>query len=149
MQQLDYLEEPDMFHDIFGHIPLFMDHQYADFMHDFGLLGVQWKHDPQAIQALRSLYWFTIEFGVVREEAGRRIYGAGILSSFGESKQIFEDSTMIHPFDVAAILGTEFRTDMMQNAYFEADSMQQFLRCLAVVIDHLRHAVQRPARRVG
>ncbi|MDX1478489.1 MAG: hypothetical protein R3301_12335 [Saprospiraceae bacterium] len=143
MEQLDYLEEPDMFHDIFGHIPLFMDGSYAEFMYAFGKLGVQWKDNPAAIAALRSLYWFTIEFGLVVEERGRRIYGAGILSSYGESKQVFDMTTVVHPFDLGRILGTEFRTDIMQNAYFEAESMQQFLGCLPLVQDQLRETQRR------
>jgi phenylalanine-4-hydroxylase len=130
MAQLDYLEEPDMFHDIFGHIPLLMDPVYADFMHAFGKLGHDNANHPEIIMALRSLYWFTIEFGLVHNNGAPRIYGAGILSSYGESKSIFHPGTRIHTFSLQQILETEFRTDVMQNQYFLAGSMDEFLHCL-------------------
>ena len=130
MEQLDYLEEPDMFHDVFGHIPLLMDEAYAQFMHEFGRIGMRWSANDQAIQSLRSLYWFTIEFGLTENHGNRGIYGAGILSSFGESKQVFEDQTQVFPFELDAILSTEFRTDVMQNQYFACKDLNQFLSCL-------------------
>lgn len=137
MQQLDYLEEPDMFHDIFGHIPLFMDEQYANFMHAFGQMGVLWMHNATAVSALRSLYWFTIEFGLLKSNAGRRIYGAGILSSYGECRQVFDAETTVCSFDIDQILTTEFRTDAMQNVYFDISGMQEFLTCLPAVEQYL------------
>ena len=82
------------------------------------------------INALRSLYWFTIEFGLVREQGQRRIYGAGILSSFGESKQIVSTNVECMPFEIYRILHTDFRTDVMQSVYFEAQGMEEFLSCL-------------------
>ncbi|HLF62969.1 MAG TPA: phenylalanine 4-monooxygenase [Saprospiraceae bacterium] len=137
--QLDYLEEPDMFHDIYGHIPLLMDPRYADFMHAFGQLGHKYIDNEKAVSALRSLYWFTIEFGLLVSQGKRRIYGAGILSSYGESKSIYHHETMLHPFSIRRILETEFRTDVMQSQYFVAESMDEFLQCLKVTKDVLHH----------
>ena len=72
--QLDYLEEPDMFHDIFGHIPLFMNQDYADFAQKIGALASHWKHDIQKIEKIQRLYWFTVEFGVIRRERKIKSY---------------------------------------------------------------------------
>lgn len=82
-EQLDYLEEPDMFHDTFGHIPLLADPTYSKFMHAFGKVGAEFIGNPQTIIELQRLYWFTIEFGLMQNKNGKRVYGAGILSSFG------------------------------------------------------------------
>lgn len=125
--QLDYLEEPDMFHDIYGHIPLLIDPRYADAMHILGQMGHEYIRHEKVINALRSLYWFTIEFGLVLSEGALRIYGAGILSSFGESKAIFNSDTIRYPFSLSEILATDFQTDKMQSQYFVAESMDQFL----------------------
>jgi phenylalanine-4-hydroxylase len=137
MEQLDYLEEPDMFHDIFGHVPLLMDGKYAEFMHRIGRLGVKWAANKTAVQTLRSLYWFTIEFGLVCETGGRRIYGAGILSSFGESLQVMDAATECAQFDLKEIIQMDFRTDSMQNTYFTANSFDAFLRCIGLVEKYL------------
>jgi len=138
LDQIDYLEEPDMFHDIFGHVPLLMDKNYAHFMHVIGQLGVKWSRNIHAVSALRSLYWFTIEFGLVSEGLDRRIYGAGILSSFGESKQVMDAQTACIPFDISRIMHTDFRTDTMQNTYFTAHSFDEFLNCLEDVEKFLK-----------
>lgn len=126
-EQFDYLEEPDMFHDIFGHVPLLNHKPYADFMERIGHLGVKWASNDSVVNALRSLYWFTIEFGLLTEHDERRIYGAGILSSFGESEQVMNASTECLMFEVDSILRTEFRTDVMQEVYYVAPSYKAFL----------------------
>ena len=82
--QLDYLEEPDVFHDVFGHVPLLAQPAVADFMQELGLLGLQAMELGQLHRVAR-LYWYTVEFGLALERGEPRIYGAGILSSFGES----------------------------------------------------------------
>ncbi|MCL4154434.1 UNVERIFIED_CONTAM: hypothetical protein GTU68_020010, partial [Idotea baltica] len=83
--QLDYLEEPDMFHDIFGHVPLLMHPRYADFMQEVGRIGYACRADPKLLDAMERLYWYSIEFGLVTSPDGHRIYGAGTLSSYGET----------------------------------------------------------------
>lgn len=122
--QLDYLEEPDMFHDIFGHIPLLMDSDYADYMQEIGSLGMQYKGNSAVINSLRSLYWFTIEFGLIGKNEKPEIYGAGIISSFGESKHIYENKDVtIKNFDLNEILKKEIVTSEIQHLYYTVDSM--------------------------
>ena len=130
MDQLDYIEEPDMFHDIFGHIPLLADPAYASFMFEFGSLGSKHRDNRHIVDSLRSLYWFTIEFGLTRTPDGRRIYGAGILSSFGESRRVMETNTEVLRFDLERILHQGFRTDSLQELYYETSSFEQFLECM-------------------
>ena len=118
-EQLDYLEEPDMFHDIFGHIPLYLNREYADFAQKLGALGVRYAHDEQKITQLQRLYWFTIEFGVIRQGGQLKVYGAGICSSLQETKHLYADNAVvIKPFDLDTIMAQEFVIDKVQMLYF-------------------------------
>ena len=143
MDQLDYLEEPDMFHDIYGHIPLLVEARYADFMQRIGQLGTDWSHDEEVVRALRSLYWFTIEFGMLSHLGQRKIYGAGILSSYGESRRVVMASTECLAFDIDRILGTDFRTDTMQECYYGAPTYDAFLASIDDVESILSHRLKR------
>ncbi len=123
-KQLDYLEEPDMFHDIFGHIPLLTNTQFADFAQKLGAIGVRYKNRPSVIRQLEKIYWFTIEFGLINQD-GLKIYGAGILSSFGETNSIFNSNPELIPFDINKIISTEFTKSEMQSRYYVLDSFEQ------------------------
>lgn len=129
-KQLDYLEEPDMFHDIFGHTPMIIDRDYADFMQRFGELGVQHGDDPQKVKGLQNLYWFSIEFGLIRVNGSRQTYGAGIASSYGETNHVFEDKVKVDDFDIDAILEHDFINSEIQNHYFELQSFEQLYAAL-------------------
>lgn len=118
MDKLDYLEEPDMFHDIFGHVPLLSNPVYAQFVHHFGKLGQRFIGNPVKLKQLQRLYWFTIEFGLIQEDR-LRIYGAGILSSFGETNMALDPSKIQHKsFDLNEILNMDFVTSEMQEKYY-------------------------------
>lgn len=127
---LDYLEEPDMFHDIFGHVPLLSNSIFSAFMQEFAQLGCDFINDKEKIKQLQRLYWFTIEFGVIKENGIIKSYGAGILSSFGETNQIAELKANFHSFEMDTILQKEFRTDVMQEDYFVIDSYEQLFESL-------------------
>lgn len=122
MEQLDYLEEPDMFHDIFGHIPLFMNKDYAAFAQKMGELGVKYSQDEQIVKELQRIYWFTVEFGLVKEQ-GTKIYGAGIISSFGETNFVYTDEPEIIPFSLEEVIATDFCNSEIQTKYFLLESM--------------------------
>jgi phenylalanine-4-hydroxylase len=124
-KQLDYLEEPDMFHDVFGHIPLLANAVFSDFACEFGKLGVKAIGNEQLLIELQRLYWFTIEFGLINSEKGMRIYGAGLMSSFGESTSSLGNDIHVLPFDIDKILNQPFKNDEPQSLYFAINDLQQ------------------------
>lgn len=130
MAELDYIEEPDMFHDVFGHIPLLTNTAYAAFMEGFGKLAMKWVEVPEMIALLGRVYWFTIEFGLLREHRQAKIFGAGIISSPGETANSLSDQSARHPFDIAQMLSTDYRTDIVQPDYFVIDSFDQLCAAL-------------------
>ncbi len=132
MEQLDYLEEPDMFHDIFGHVPLLSDPVFSDFAQEFGKLGCTVLNDPERIVMLQRLYWFTIEFGLI-QQYGLKIYGAGIASSFGEANSSISGEIPTVPFDIDVVMQTKFRTDVMQSQYVVIESFEQLFESLLKV----------------
>ena len=128
-KSLDYLEEPDMFHDIFGHIPLLSNEIFSAFTHEFGKLGLKYIRNEEALKKLQRLYWFTIEFGVISEDKVKA-YGAGIMSSYGETNRIANRECTFFDFDIEAILHKDFRTDVMQEEYFVIKNLEQLYNCL-------------------
>ncbi|OGX82319.1 phenylalanine 4-monooxygenase [Hymenobacter glacialis] len=143
--QLDYLEEPDMFHDVFAHVPLLTDRFFADFLQAVGTLALQHLHDALAVELLSRLYWFTVEFGLIREDENLRIYGAGILSSAGETRFCLSDEPARRAFDVADILATPYVKDRMQDVYFIIESYEQLAASVpALETELLRLLAQRP-----
>jgi phenylalanine-4-hydroxylase len=125
--QLDYLEEPDVFHDVFGHVPLLAQPAIADFMQAIGEAGLQ-ALELGALHRLARLYWYTVEFGLTRENGGLRIYGAGILSSFGESRFALESPEPHRPaFDLARVLRTRYCSNAFQQSYFVIESFEDLL----------------------
>ena len=126
--QLDYLEEPDVFHDVFGHVPLLAQPAVADFMQELGFLGEQ-AMDIGQLHRVARLYWYTVEFGLAREANRIKIYGAGILSSFGESHYSLESAKPHRlAFDLKRVLRTRYRTDAFQQSYFVIDRFEDALK---------------------
>jgi phenylalanine-4-hydroxylase len=126
-EQLDYLEEPDVFHDVFGHVPMLADPVFADYMVAYGEGGLR-SLQFDALKQLARLYWYTVEFGLIREAGGLRIYGAGIVSSYAESVFALDsDSPNRIGFDLARVMRTDYRIDDFQQNYFVIDSLDQLL----------------------
>jgi len=126
--QLDYLQEPDVFHDVFGHVPMLADPVFADYLAAYGR-GGQRALGLDALKYLGRLYWYTVEFGLVAEPEGLRIYGAGIVSSFSESRFALEDPSPNRiAFDMARVMRTEYRIDDFQQNYFVIPSFEELLR---------------------
>ena len=127
-EQLDYLEEPDLFHDTFGHVPLLADPVFADYMQAYGegALKALRLGGETALAQLARLYWYTVEFGLVREAGGLRLYGAGIVSSRGETLYSLESDTPKRlGFDLLRIMRTQYRIDDFQRCYFVIDDFAQ------------------------
>jgi phenylalanine-4-hydroxylase len=123
--ELDYLEEPDVFHDLFGHVPLLAHPVFADYMVEYGKAGPA-AAQLNAIPLLSRLYWYTIEFGLISTAEGLRAYGAGILSSHGELEYSIEsDAPNRIGFNLERVLATEFRIDAYQETYFVIDGFNQ------------------------
>lgn len=142
--ELDYLEEPDMFHEVFGHCPLLTNQAYADFTHTYGKLGLKATHEDRVM--LLKLYWFTIEFGLIKAASGLRIYGGGILSSKNETIYALEsDEPIRKPFDVLDVLRTPYRINIMQPIYFIIDSFDVLFQLIEMDLIGLIHE----ARRLG
>lgn len=126
--QLDYLQEPDVFHDVFGHVPLLADPVFADYMQAYGRGGLR-SLEHGALHRLSRLYWYTVEFGLVREDGGIRIYGAGIVSSHGESIFALDDPSPNRiMFDLKRVMRTKYRIDDFQQNYFVLHSFDELLR---------------------
>jgi phenylalanine-4-hydroxylase len=130
MSELDYLEEPDMFHDVFGHAPLLSNSDYAAFMEAFGKLALKWFHVPEAVELIARIYWYTIEFGMIREDNMVRIFGAGIMSSHGETLHALSDRSAKLPFDIDVTLATGFRKDVLQETYFVINAFSELCTAL-------------------
>ncbi|MDF0606334.1 phenylalanine 4-monooxygenase [Neisseriaceae bacterium TC5R-5] len=130
-QQLDYLQEPDVFHDLFGHVPLLMNPVFADYLQAYGRGGMKAK-SLGALPMLARLYWYTVEFGLIQTAQGLRIYGAGIVSSRTESVYCLQNSRPNRlGFNLARIMRTHYRIDTFQQSYFVIDSFQQLFDATA------------------
>ena len=126
-EQLDYLQEPDVFHDVFGHVPLLADPVFADYMQAYGLGGLR-ALNFHSLEKLARLYWYTVEFGLIREKGALRLYGSGIVSSFGESQFALESPSPNRiGFDLERVMRTQYRIDDYQQSYFVIDSFDDLL----------------------
>lgn len=126
--QLDYLQEPDVFHDVFGHVPMLADPVFADYLAAYGR-GGQRALGLDALKYLGRLYWYTVEFGLIQEPEGLRIYGSGIVSSFAESRFALDDPSPNRiVFDLPRVMRTEYRIDDFQQNYFVVPSFDELLR---------------------
>ena len=126
-ENLDYLQEPDVFHDVYGHVPLLADPVFADYMEAYGK-GGQRAMGRGVLTNLARLYWYTVEFGLIKTDKGMRIYGAGILSSKSESIFSLEDASphRIH-FDLKRLMQTDYRIDDFQQTYWVINDFEELL----------------------
>jgi phenylalanine-4-hydroxylase len=126
--ELDYLAEPDLFHDFFGHVPLLANPVFARFMQAYGAAGKK-AQAHGAVGLLARVYWYTVEFGLLSTSAGLRAYGAGILSSKGETVYSIESPEPNRvAFELERVMRTEYRIDSFQRMYFVIDSFEQLFR---------------------
>ncbi len=125
--ELDYLEEPDVFHDVFGHVPMLMNPVIADFVQAYGVGGLR-AQQLGVLPQLARVYWYTVEFGLVQQKDGLRIYGSGIASSYTESVFALDDASPNRiGFDLERVMRTNYRIDDFQEVYFVLDKLDDLL----------------------
>ena len=125
--ELDYLEEPDVFHDVFGHVPMLMNPAIADFIQAYGVGGLR-AQQLGKLANLARVYWYTVEFGLVKQADGLRIYGAGIASSHSESLFALDDASPNRvTFELPRVMQTDYRIDDFQETYFVINSLDDLL----------------------
>ena len=135
-EEMDYVKEPDIFHELFGHCPLLTEPVYADFVNEYAKRVLTMQEDDWPL--LQRFFWFTVEFGLINTTAGVRAYGGGILSSINETVYSVESPKPNRiPFDPITILRTPYRIDMLQAVYFVIDSYQQLYDFLKLDLSDL------------
>lgn len=133
MDQLEYLEEPDMFHDVFAHVPLLTNKDFCEFLQSLGKIALEHGHDAHAIHLISRIYWFTVEFGLIDDTNGRGIYGAGILSSSGETDFSLSNKPVHLEYNVDQILDSSYRKDIFQSKYFIIKSFEELFKSLSLI----------------
>lgn len=128
--QLDYLPEPDIFHDVFGHVPLHAHPVFASFLQRFGASAATAKTDAQ-VQAMARLFWFTVEFGLIREKGEIKVYGSGLISSHGDAANALGPTCDRRPFSIPAVLNQPFEIDHLQDVLFVIDSFDELFEAVA------------------
>jgi phenylalanine-4-hydroxylase len=140
--QLDYLEEPDVFHDVFGHIPMLMNPEMADYLQAYGEGGLR-ARKLGVLPNLARVYWYTVEFGLVMQPQGLRIYGSGIVSSFTESVFALDDPSPNRiRFDLQRVMRTRYRIDDFQETYFVLSSLDELLQLARIDFAPVYEAVR-------
>lgn len=144
-ESIDYLPEPDIFHDIFGHVPLHADPVFADFLQTYGKAAVS-TDDPHHTERLARLFWFTVEFGLIREGGRHRLYGSGLISSPGESTHALDSKDVDRrPFDLETVCNTSFEIDHYQPILYVLESFDQLRDAMNTyaqrILDPARRAV--------
>ena len=135
IDQIDYLEEPDMFHDVFAHVPLLSNKDYTNFFKEMGEIAMSVIEDPKKLEKLQRIYWFTIEFGLIKKNNRFKIYGAGIISSDEESKNALSKKSKKCEFDVKKVMNHSFRIDIVQDTYYYINSFEQLTSSIAEIRD--------------
>lgn len=132
-KDLNYTPEPDIFHDLYGHLPFYTDPPYAAFSQAFGDRALRYAKDPEKLKQWDRLFWFTLEFGLLEEQGQRKLLGGGLLSSISESRYALkpEGGPKIHPFNLDIIRQQSYRLDVFQADLFLIPSRRELYECLA------------------
>jgi phenylalanine-4-hydroxylase len=130
IEQLDYLPEPDIFHDVFGHVPLHADVVFADFLQRFGATAASLGSDEH-VELMARLFWFTVEFGLVREEGAVKVYGSGLISSSGDAANALGPDCDRRPFSLDAVFAQPYEIDRLQDVLFVVDSFDELFAAVS------------------
>ena len=129
MEQLDYLPEPDIFHDVFGHVPLHADPVFADFLQQFGAVAARARTEEETEQMAR-LFWFTVEFGLIQERGDVKVYGSGLVSSHGDAANALGPKCDRRPFELDAVVAQPFEIDRFQDVLFVVERFDQLFEAV-------------------
>lgn len=123
-ESMEYTPEPDIFHDVFGHVPMHAHPVFADFLQHYGEVCARLT-DPVALERMGRLFWFTVEFGLIRQDGAVKVYGSGLISSHGECSRVLAGGCEVRAFDLDAVLGQEFQTSAMQPVLYAVESFEE------------------------
>lgn len=141
LENLDYLEEPDMFHDCFAHMPLLTEQFFVNYLQELSKIALRYIDDALGIELIGRIYWFTVEFGLIQQEDGMRIYGAGILSSSGESIFCLGDKANRKPFNIKEIMELHYYKDHFQVRYYVINSYKDLFDAIPEIDSLMEHAL--------
>jgi phenylalanine-4-hydroxylase len=122
---MEYTPEPDIFHDVFGHVPMHAHPVFGNFLQHYGKLCAGLMADPVALERMGRLFWFTVEFGLIRQDGEIKVYGSGLISSHGECTRVLAGGCEVKDFDLDAVLDQEFDTGAMQPVLYAVESFDQ------------------------
>jgi len=132
-ESLDYLPEPDMFHDVFGHVPLLTHYHFTEFFQAIGNLGMEYLANENIVAMLGRLYWFTVEFGLIKTNNQLQIFGAGIISSFSETKFSLSEKPTYLPYEAEMIMNRSYENNHIQDTYYVIDSFEQLYHSIEAI----------------
>jgi phenylalanine-4-hydroxylase len=128
-ESLEYTPEPDIFHDVFGHVPMHAHEVFADFLVRYGRVCAN-VEDPGVLEKLGRLFWYTVEFGLIREANEIRVYGSGLISSNGERRNVMNGNCAIHDFTLEEVLKTPVKVDELHKLLFAVSSFEQIYEAM-------------------
>jgi len=134
---IDYVPEPDIFHDVFGHVPLHSDPVFADFLQRFGQAATLASTEEE-VEMMARLFWFTVEFGLVRDKGMPKIYGSGLISSAGDAANALGPRCNRRSFSVDAVVSQPFHIDRLQDTLFIVESFDQLFEAVETVIERIQ-----------
>jgi phenylalanine-4-hydroxylase len=124
-ESLEYTPEPDIFHDVFGHVPMHAHPVFADFLQQYGRVCASLMHDKDKLEKMGRFFWFTVEFGVIRQNGAIKLYGSGLISSHGEATHVMNGGPEIRDFNLDQVLNQEFLVSEMQKVLYAVESFDQ------------------------
>ena len=133
---IDYVPEPDIFHDVFGHVPLHSDPPFANFLQKFGQAATM-ARTPEEIEMMARLFWFTIEFGLIEENSKPMIYGSGLISSSGDAANALGSTCDRRPFSLDGVISQSFRIDQLQDTLFVVDAFEQLYEAVDEIMERM------------
>ncbi len=136
-ESMEYTPEPDIFHDVFGHVPMHAHPVFADFLQHYGMICARLIHDPVELERMGRLFWFTVEFGLIRQAGEIKVYGSGLISSHGECSRVLAGGCEVREFDLEAIMDQEIDTGAMQPVLYAVESFEQIYEAMKLAEERL------------